>query len=88
MIKDIFQKKVKQEQKSIDTDLDERIKAFEKEFIALLDKYKLNWQITTFFPQYNILPPEITLAMTILSKHDIQYKFAYSDKSKEKRKEK
>lgn len=62
--------------------LEERAKLFEKDFRDLLNKYNLSWTITSCFPVYNILPSEVKLALTVLEKHGIEYKLAYSEKQK------
>lgn len=60
--------------------IEERIKLFEKDFEQGLTKYNLNWNIAANFPVYNILPPEVKLALIVLENHKVDYKLSYSDK--------
>lgn len=62
-------------------DLVSRIRAFEEEYLKLLEKYHLTTTVKTVFPMYNprMLPAEIKLALEVIEKHNPEYKLMYLD---------
>lgn len=61
-------------------DLQVRIKQFEADYAALPQKYRLKVNIAMKFPQYNILPEEVKLAIIVLQKNGMEFGFHYEDK--------
>lgn len=57
-----------------------RIKQFEDEYSVLPKKYHLKVNITMKFPQYNILPDEVKLAILVLQRHGMEFGFNYEDR--------
>lgn len=57
------------------------IKAFEEEFKALRDKYHLELSMSMTFPQFNILPPDLRLAIHVINLHHPVYVAAYQGKA-------
>lgn len=64
-------------------DFKKRTRLFENELSALCKKYKIRINFQLEFPQYKILPDEITLALRIVDKNDAQPKIIYLDVVKE-----
>lgn len=60
--------------------IEARVKKVEYEHRELLKSNDLIATIHPVFPQYNILPPEVKLALLVLQDHKVEYKFAYTDK--------
>jgi hypothetical protein len=63
-------------------DIRVRIKQFEEDLEELLKKHDLSLQITEDFPVYRLLPEEVQLALAVLKKHGMQYKFSYTERTK------
>lgn len=64
--------------------INDRIKAFETEFMALLNQHQLTYSIVIDFPNYKIWPDEVKLALIILQKHNVSYQLGYLDKKETK----
>ena len=62
----------------------ERVKLYESEMKDLLIKYDLDVNIIPTFPQYNILPDHLKLALVVITKEGVQYRISYAEKKKEK----
>lgn len=60
-------------------DVQVRIKEFESEYAALPKKYRLKVNIIMKFPQYNILPDHVKLAILVLQKEGMEFGFNYTD---------
>lgn len=47
----------------------QKAKEFEKEYVALLAKFNFKLITELKFPQYNMLPPEVVLALKVIENH-------------------
>jgi hypothetical protein len=56
----------------------------QKEVKEILKKYNLNLSYKLEFPVYNILPDEVKLALSILSKHGMRITIEFEDKKENK----
>jgi hypothetical protein len=59
--------------------LDERIIEFKKELSPLLIKYHLKFGAIIDFPQYKIVPDEVTLSVNILNKHGAEFRTIFKE---------
>lgn len=59
--------------------LEEKVKEFKKELDPLLKKHSLKIGAVPLFPQYNILPEEVQLALKILEKNSVQYHVGFQE---------
>jgi len=58
----------------------EKIRLFEQEYTELLEKYGLKMAIDMEFPQYQILPPKVELAIRVLLDEGLQYRTSFKEK--------
>lgn len=58
---------------------DKRKEIFLNEIVSLAKQYNLTPQTILSFPQYNILPSEVELALLILKEHKAQYIISCND---------
>lgn len=56
----------------------------QKEVKEILKKYNLNLSYKLEFPIYNIIPDEVKLALSILSKHGMRITVEFEDKKENK----
>ncbi len=52
--------------------------AFDNELTELLKKYNYQFSVRLTFPQYNILPDYIKLALKVIEKEEGQYQIEYT----------
>lgn len=70
----------KEETKIEKTDLQKRSNAFFADLKDLQDKHKADINISIDFPEYKILPDELRLALSVMSKHKMQFVIGLKDR--------
>lgn len=63
-------------------DINTKVAMHEKEIQASLDRLEIKSTIVINFPQYNILPRELELALIILKKNEAKFMLSYEEVKK------
>jgi hypothetical protein len=66
----------------MDKPLEERVNICKQELGVLLKKHNLKIGAAIRFPQYNILPDDVVLAMKVLNNHGVQYHIVMQEADK------
>jgi hypothetical protein len=62
------------------TDLKNKISLYEEDLKQLDEKYGLDRSISMEFPQYNIFPDELKLALLVVQSHKPTFMFRYKER--------
>lgn len=62
------------------SDFQKRADAFFADLKELQDKHKTDINISIDFPEYKILPDELRLALSVMSKHKMQFVIGLKDR--------
>lgn len=64
--------------------VEEKVKVFDDTLKASLKDLGLTYNISLEFPNYKKLPPEVELALLVISKHETSFVFNYQEQKGDK----
>ena len=59
------------------------LKKIDKDFQKLLDKHNAIVKINIVFPEYNVLPAEVQLALHVISKHTNKFVLSFVEEKED-----